>query len=534
MPSTIRHFISRFAEARSGAVAIILAITLPILIGLVFGAIDFTRAFTARQILQDSLDAATLFAGRSDATTDATLQPIGINAMNANIINMSGGARFVSATFKAADNGQRVIGTANGEVDTTILGLINRPTLSFSVTSEVVRASKNIEVALVLDTTGSMKGQNIIDLKAAAADLIDIVVKPPAQQTPFYSKVAIVPYSMGVNLGTYADTARPIRAPSITGISKANPAVITSTAHGLGNNEAIYISGVVGMKNGSTTLNNTEFRVSPTNNNTNNFKLQDRWGNNYSTSGWTNYTSGGTIDCFTYKCRSLRFNNVYGTAQERTISTCVSERIGTEAYTDAPPSTAPMGPNYDASGNPCLPNTIFPLSSSITDLKAQISSLTATGSTAGQVGVAWGWYTLAPNFNYLWPSNGASAYGRADTIKAVVIMTDGEYNSAYCNGVISSDSTSGSGSASDHINCNATNGSSYYQAGELCKAMKASGKGIIVYIVGFQLVNTTAATTLVDTCKTDDAHVYKANTSADLKVVFRQIGQDLSNLRIAR
>ena len=34
--------------------------------------------------------------------------------------------------------------------------------------SEVDRSSRNIEVALVLDVTGSMGGQKIIDLKAAA------------------------------------------------------------------------------------------------------------------------------------------------------------------------------------------------------------------------------------------------------------------------------------------------------------------------------------------------------------------------------
>ena len=33
-----------------------------------------------------------------------------------------------------------------------------------------------------------------------------------------------------------------------------------------------------------------------------------------------------------------------------------------------------------------------------------------------------------------------------EVLKAVVIMTDGEYNSGYCNGVIAQDSTNGSGS----------------------------------------------------------------------------------------
>ena len=43
--------------------------------------------------------------------------------------------------------------------------------------------------------------------------------------------------------------------------------------------------------------------------------------------------------------------------------------------------------------------------------------------------------------------------------KMVILMTDGEFNTAYCNGVISKDSTSGN--ASDRINCVAPNGNSF-------------------------------------------------------------------------
>ena len=84
--------------------------------------------------------------------------------------------------------------------------------------SEVDRSSRNIEVALVLDTTGSMAGQKIIDLRAAAKDLVDIVVQDI--QTPWYSKVAVVPYSMAVNVDTYANSARGsiIGSTSITGL----------------------------------------------------------------------------------------------------------------------------------------------------------------------------------------------------------------------------------------------------------------------------------------------------------------------------
>ena len=69
--------------------------------------------------------------------------------------------------------------------------------------TEVKLSALNIEVSVVLDITGSMSGSKIEDLKAAAKDLVDIVVND--QQELFYSRVALIPYSNGVNVGSYAN-----------------------------------------------------------------------------------------------------------------------------------------------------------------------------------------------------------------------------------------------------------------------------------------------------------------------------------------
>lgn len=69
---------------------------------------------------------------------------------------------------------------------------------------------------------------------------------------------------------------------TITGITKANPAVVTSTAHGLANGSVIVISGVVGM----TELNGRAFVVA--NQATNSFELRGVDSTNYTT-----YASGG-------------------------------------------------------------------------------------------------------------------------------------------------------------------------------------------------------------------------------------------------
>src|SRR5690606_1577277 len=89
---------------------------------------------------------------------------------------------------------------------TTFLNIIGIEDINFDLLSETVSGGVNLEVALVLDITGSMAGQKIVDLKAAAADLVNVVVRP--EQTPYYSKVALVPYAMGVNAGSYASQVR--------------------------------------------------------------------------------------------------------------------------------------------------------------------------------------------------------------------------------------------------------------------------------------------------------------------------------------
>ena len=92
-----------------------------------------------------------------------------------------------------------------------------------------------------------------------------------------------------------------------------------------------------------------------------------------------------------------------------------------------------------ASGNnACVTPTIMPLSSDKTALHTTIGTLTANGSTAGHIGIAWGWYMISPNWGGLFPSGSQpAAYGAPHTIKAVILMTDGDFNTDYCKGVIS-------------------------------------------------------------------------------------------------
>jgi hypothetical protein len=74
---------------------------------------------------------------------------------------------------------------------------------------------------------------------------------------------------------------------TITGITQANPGVVTSATHGFANGDTVVITGVVGM----TQVNGKRFKVASVATNT--FQLQDIDGNNVNTTSYTAYTSGG-------------------------------------------------------------------------------------------------------------------------------------------------------------------------------------------------------------------------------------------------
>jgi len=611
----------RLRDDARGNVAMIFGLSLPVLILMTVGGVDIHRASTVRVNLQDALDAATLAAARSSYTADADIQRVGLAALQANMAAYPNVTLLTADTSFALNSEQVVVASARANVKTLVANIFLPPYGKFmddylpvGAHSEVNRSSKNLEVALVLDVTGSMRGQKLTDLKSAAEDLVEMVVQP--MQTPYYSRMAIIPYSVGVNLGsTWVTSARGAAvttyktstgaawttgpAKNITGITRASPGVVTASAPGFVTGDFVWISGVSGM----TQVNDRAYRVVRINNNT--FSLQSWNGSSWAavntTSGngygsyssssndfareclvsdcsvvvtanahglsdgdhvyisnvggmtqindagyrisnvttntysigvngvsWSAYTSGGR----SYNGQNGGLWRVYtnpsGTVKWLPNGNCVSERTGTNAYTDVSPSTSKVGFNYVNSSNACPDQVIQPLTSTKQTLLDLIADLEVSGSTAGQIGAAWGWYAVSPNFNGLWASNTAGNYNDDDLLKAVIIMTDGEFNTNYCAGVLAQDASYG---GSNRINCDATNGDPFDQTEALCAAMQA--QDILIYTVGFQMNANGRGAEVLNGCATSGSAFLPAS-GADLTEAFKAIGRDITRLRISR
>jgi hypothetical protein len=95
---------------------------------------------------------------------------------------------------------------------------------------------------------------------------------------------------------------------NITGITKANPGVVTSAAHGYADGDIVFIEGIVGM----TELNELPFKVR--NKSTDTFELDyNGAGASLSTAAYTAYSSGGTIKkTSTLTGSTAIFSNVTG------------------------------------------------------------------------------------------------------------------------------------------------------------------------------------------------------------------------------
>lgn len=457
-------FLTRLARDTRGVSAVAFAISFAVLTPMALSVFDVYESTEQRGKLQDALDAAALYAAKSPATDTAGVSSVGSKALTANL-QLIPGATLTSSSFAlvAAAGDTKVV--AQAQVTLSAYAPLEFTHKPVTVNAEVTRPGNNLEVSLVLDNTGSMAGAPMTSLQSAANQLIDLVVS--TTQAPYYSKLAIVPYSNSVNAGVYANAVR--------GVPVAAQGPL----------QAACINQV--------------------------------------------------------GCTQIRFTSFTGVTQTFNNSSCVSERTGSEAFTDASYAIAKVGwvyPPPASQGNNCITASIRPLSSDKTALHATIGTLTANGSTAGALGVAWGWYMISPNWGGLFPAiSQPAAYGTPHLIKAMILMTDGDFNTTYCKGVISgvTSSTDGSsGSQTYHSACGSPNGTAFTQAQALCDAMKAAPNNVVVYTVGFlHGAPQPQAQAILSNCATDASHVYFPTNGTSLTTAFQQIAADLNKLRIS-
>jgi Flp pilus assembly protein TadG len=189
----------RFGRDRSGNVMMFFGLALLPILGLAGAAMDYARATTARAQLNAAVDSAALMAARdASKLTDAQLRER-INGWIKGTLNPEEAAKFTGATIGIDRTERTVTISARVPVEKSLYKVINGDDMIVASNSQSSWGTSKIELALVLDNTGSMANSGkLTALKTASKDLIKIMKDATTETGQI--KIAIVPFATQVRL----------------------------------------------------------------------------------------------------------------------------------------------------------------------------------------------------------------------------------------------------------------------------------------------------------------------------------------------
>ena len=188
----------RFGRAIHGSTAIIFALCAATFAGLIGLAVDYGRGARARERLQVALDNAVIAAAARKAAGHTDGQTTMGNAMAANWVKPDGSDTPVLSYQEIGND--TVAGSASVNLPTTFSRILGRDSIELGVRSQATFGTSAVEIALVLDTTGSMSGSKIAALQSASNQLITQAYAGPNAANQV--KIGIVPFAQYVNIGT--------------------------------------------------------------------------------------------------------------------------------------------------------------------------------------------------------------------------------------------------------------------------------------------------------------------------------------------
>ncbi len=361
--ATGRTRLARFLRDESGVIAPQILIFFFLMLLVGGVAVDLMRFEGKRVALQQTMDRATIAA----AALENTLDPRDVVESYIQTSGVDG--ELVSVDINQAMNSRTVKAKATVRSNNYFMSMMHQPYLQAVNASQAEQRVTNVEISLVLDISGSMASNNkITNLKTAATEFIDTVLD---QDTENKISISIVPYNGQVNLG-----------PSL--FSKFN----VTYAHGFNvpghPAQNSYCLDLPTSTYGSTALSrSTPLPQTP---------FVDHW------SSSTQSTSYVSIAAPAYD------NSLY-----------------TNMW--------------------CQPNAATFVSvhrNNRAQLKSQINNLVAIGATSIDLGLKWGAMLLDPSSRSIvsemasagqlpgYFSSRPAAYGDKETLKVIVLMTDGE------------------------------------------------------------------------------------------------------------
>jgi hypothetical protein len=205
---------------------------------------------------------------------------------------------------------------------------------------------------------------------------------------------------------------------------------------------------------------------------------------------------------------------------------CVTERTTAAKYfddsvagggafkvaSDNNKDTDPTEGNVGNTAYACPKAVLLPLTAKKADLVNAVKAYKEGGWTGGHFGAQWAWNLISEEWGDVF--TGAAKpdpYKRVtdqELTKAVILMTDGVFNTAYHNGKTSAE-----------------------QAIEMCKNMKA--KGVVVFSIAFD-APAAAKKTLEDCASPGPDYYADASDANDLNAAFASFAAKIKALRLTQ
>lgn len=201
----------RFAADCHGNFAILGGLTISVVALAAGFGVNIAQLHNVKSGLANAVDAAVTSTAR-DLTTGV------IDAKNADDIVrafLEVNAASLLAPGEEVVLGKVTVDRAAGTVEATahidvnvffpLFGTANRQRVTATTAS--LYSNKKIEVALMLDVTGSMGGQKIKDLRKAAKNAVDAFLGGQAVSADPRVRLSLVPYANAVNVGSLAESS---------------------------------------------------------------------------------------------------------------------------------------------------------------------------------------------------------------------------------------------------------------------------------------------------------------------------------------
>jgi Flp pilus assembly protein TadG len=503
-----------------GNVAVVVALSMAPICVAGLGAIDLARVTSAKSQLQDALDAAALAAARTTATTDSELKVHGDRYLGQNL-KLSSDFSLASSTFRFGENG-RVVAEAELRVTPFIAGLVTGGTMAIGAQTEVVRADTKVEVALVLDTTGSMEeGTKLKDMKNAAKAFVTKMEETAEKAVePDSIKISLVPFANTVRVD--GSTYRHATWIDQTGSSPINNEIFTTaTGTQFANRFSLFSTigtswrGCLEMRKPPYDIQDDEPKVSdPVTLYTIHFAVDepDNKTSGYGEDYQNDYLSDGTTSS-NWRVRQGRTSK-YGNSKKGSMTTS-------------------FGPNRG-----CGTSRLMRLTTNYSSLRSAINDLEAAGNTNIPMGLMWGWNTLLSHA----PFSDGVPYGTPKHKKIIVLMTDGENTISqrdtpndgtyaatgyiWQRRVLKSNGTPLEQGASNKERTAALDS----RLSKLCDNIKA--KDIEIYTIRVEVDS--GDSELLKNCASGRDYYYDVKSSSTLTAVFQSIAGQIAALHLAK